>query len=114
MVLASSPLTGHTAIADFSVTCPFSVNPKTLKSQFFVLTEVVVAGASILIESMYKIRQLSKRMLEDKLRESVHVSDMDAKRDIMSILVRARKAEREGKTESYAMNDQAMMDQVVC
>lgn len=68
---------------------------------------------STLVESMHKIRQLSKKMLEEKLRESSHVSDMDAKRDIMSILVRARKAEQEGNTANYTMNDQAMMDQVV-
>lgn len=63
---------------------------------------------------MYKIRQLSKSMLEDKLRESAYISDMDAKRDIMSILVRAKKGEQEGNMASYTMNDQAMMDQVVC
>ncbi|KAF9448070.1 cytochrome P450 [Macrolepiota fuliginosa MF-IS2] len=68
---------------------------------------------STLVESMYTIRQLSKKMLEDKLRESVHVSDMDAKRDIMSILVRARKADQEENTANYTMNDQAMVDQVL-
>ncbi|KXN81950.1 Cytochrome P450 3A24 [Leucoagaricus sp. SymC.cos] len=68
---------------------------------------------STLIGSMYEIRKLSKKMLEDKLRESVHVSDIDAKRDIMSILVRAKKAEQEGNSGQYAMNDQAMMDQVL-
>lgn len=62
---------------------------------------------------MHKIRQLSKRLLQDKLQEAAHVSDIDAKRDIMSILVRAQKAEMEGSDEHYKMNDQAMMDQVV-
>jgi hypothetical protein len=62
---------------------------------------------------MYEIRKLSKKMLEDKLRETAHVSDVDAKRDIMSILVRAKKVEQQGSSEQYAMNDQAMMDQVV-
>jgi hypothetical protein len=63
---------------------------------------------------MHDIRKLSKQMLEQKLQETMHVSDIDAKRDIMSILVRARKAEQEGNSQHYAMNDQAMMDQVVC
>lgn len=54
-------------------------------------------------------------MLEDKFKETaVHRSDTDAKRDIMSILVRAKKAEQEDRVEEqYTMNDQAMMDQVV-
>ena len=70
---------------------------------------------STLIGSMYEIRKLSKKMLEDKFKETtVHGSDTDAKRDIMSILVRARKADQEGRAgEQYTMNDQAMMDQVV-
>ncbi|KAL9708590.1 hypothetical protein Ac2012v2_008259 [Leucoagaricus gongylophorus] len=70
---------------------------------------------STLIGSMYEIRKLSKKMLEDKFKETtVHGSDTDAKRDIMSILVRARKADQEGRAgEQYTMNDQAMMDQVL-
>jgi len=64
---------------------------------------------------MWEIRKLSKKMLEDKFKETaVHRSDTDAKRDIMSILVRAKKAEQEDRVEEqYTMNDQAMMDQVV-
>ncbi|KAF9448068.1 cytochrome P450 [Macrolepiota fuliginosa MF-IS2] len=69
--------------------------------------------ASTLIESMHIIRQWSTKMLEDKLRESAHASEMDAKRDIISILVHARKAEQGGDTGNYTMNDQAMMDQVL-
>ena len=64
---------------------------------------------------MWEIRKLSKKMLEDKLKETaVHRSDTDAKGDIMSILVRARQAEQEGRVgEQYTMNDQAMVDQAV-
>ena len=62
---------------------------------------------------MWEIRKLSKKMLEDK-ETAVHKSDTDAKRDIMSILVRARQAEQEGRVgEQYTMNDQAMVDQAV-
>ena len=63
---------------------------------------------------MHVIRGFSKKMLEDKLQEAAHVSDTEAKRDIMSILVRSRKAEQEGASSQYCMNDKAMVDQVVC
>lgn len=54
---------------------------------------------------------ISARMLAEKMADSVvTVSDTLAKRDIMSLLVRARKAE---KNEGYQMTDQDMMDQVV-
>lgn len=73
---------------------------------------IIIDGISTLVGSMYKIRRLSKQLLQDKLQEAGHVSDIDAKRDIMSILVRAQKAEKEGR-DGYKMTDQAMMDQVV-
>jgi hypothetical protein len=54
-------------------------------------------------------------MLDDKLREATRdTSDADVKRDIMSILVRAKQAAQERSTEDYALNAQAMIDQVVC
>lgn len=60
---------------------------------------------------MHHIRMISARMLAEKMADSVvTVSDTLAKRDIMSLLVRARKAE---KNEGYQMTDQDMMDQVV-
>lgn len=53
-------------------------------------------------------------MLREKMRDStVTLSDSEAKRDIMSLLVRARKADIDSKTDGYAMSDEAMMDQVV-
>lgn len=61
---------------------------------------------------MYTIKNISAQMLKEKVADaSVVASDMTAKRDIMSILVRARIAE---KGQGYQMSDQAMMDQVVC
>lgn len=63
---------------------------------------------------MHRIRKLSTQMLEDKMKDSnLFENDISAKRDIMSILVRARKAEMDGGKGDYAMSDQAMMDQVV-
>lgn len=57
---------------------------------------------------------MSASMLRDKMNDSsVAVSDTHAKRDIMSLLVRARKADLDKDKGVYAMSDQAMMDQVV-
>jgi len=53
-------------------------------------------------------------MLEEKMKDNaVPISDSETKRDIMSILVRARKADLDSKSGGYAMSDEAMMDQVV-
>lgn len=53
-------------------------------------------------------------MLREKMRDStVTLSDSEAKCDIMSLLVRARKADVDSKADRYAMSDEAMMDQVV-
>ena len=40
--------------------------------------------------------------------------DNTARRDLMSILVRARQADLEKDRTVYAMTDRAMVDQVVC
>lgn len=45
--------------------------------------------------------------------ERLNMNDADSKRDIMSILVQARKAELDGGNGEYTMNDRAMIDQVV-
>ena len=53
-------------------------------------------------------------MLREKMRDSiVTLPDSEAKHDIMNLLVRARKADMDSKTDGYAMSDEAMMDQVV-
>ena len=64
---------------------------------------------------MYRVRKVSRLMLDEKIRDSTMVlNDSETKKDIMSILVRARKAELDGGKGGYAMSDRAMMDQVVC
>lgn len=67
---------------------------------------------STLVDSMYRIKNISAEILAEKMRESAAVAATDdlAKRDIMSILVRARMSEKGG---GYQMSDQAMMQQVV-
>ncbi|KAF8875065.1 cytochrome P450 [Infundibulicybe gibba] len=73
-----------------------------------------IGPISKLIDSMYRIRRISTRMLQDKMQDSaVTLSDTDAKRDIMSLLVRARMADLAKDKTAYAMSDEAMVDQVL-
>jgi hypothetical protein len=63
---------------------------------------------------MYRIKRVSAAILREKTQDTtVAVSDMNTKRDIMSLLVRARKADLDKDKGVYAMSDRAMMDQVV-
>ncbi|PPQ67620.1 hypothetical protein CVT26_006830 [Gymnopilus dilepis] len=74
----------------------------------------VTRHLSVMLESMRRVRKVSATMLQDKLRDSaVPISDSETKRDIMSILVRARKADLDSQAGGYAMSDEAMMDQVL-
>jgi hypothetical protein len=61
---------------------------------------------------MHRIKEIWKQILKDKMREASTVASSDdvAKRDIMSLLVRARMNETE---DGYQMSDEAMMQQVV-
>ena len=66
---------------------------------------------------MHRIKRVSAGLLEEKMKEAHSApGDFETKKDIMSILVRARMAEEkanEGKRVGYAMSDGEMMDQVV-
>ncbi|KAG6872955.1 hypothetical protein C0995_004839 [Termitomyces sp. Mi166 len=71
-------------------------------------------AVSDLIDSMYRIKRVSSDILRQKMEDSVVVvSDIEAKRDIMSLLVRSRKAELNKDKTVYAMSDRAMIDQVL-
>ncbi|PPQ78897.1 hypothetical protein CVT25_002385 [Psilocybe cyanescens] len=73
-----------------------------------------IENLKIFLEAMHRIRAVSSQMLDDKMRDSaVPISDSETKRDIMSLLVRARKADMDSKAGGYAMSDKAMMDQVL-
>lgn len=64
------------------------------------------------MRSTYRIKKIFAKMLQDKLANSsaVTADDMVAKRDIMSLLVRARVAD---KGECHpTVSDSAMMNQV--
>jgi len=85
--------------------------------------------AEILIDCMHRIKTVSAKILANKLEEAEGLNSYDttAKKDIMSLLVRARKAEEESREkersklgmgapagpEPYRMSDKEMMDQVV-
>jgi len=68
---------------------------------------------------MYHIRNVSRQILNDRVIESAGlVDDRQAKKDIMSILVRARAAEtaaaeKGGDATGYRMSDEMLMNQVV-
>ncbi|KAH8825622.1 cytochrome P450 [Flagelloscypha sp. PMI_526] len=68
-----------------------------------------------LTDTMHRIRALSKQMLDEKMAEAAQfgVSDVKEKRDIMSILIREREAEKSKGAGEVSMNDKAMMDQVL-
>jgi hypothetical protein len=61
---------------------------------------------------MHRIKKISAQILAQKMREASEVASSDdvAKRDIMSLLVRARMNE---KGDGYQMSDAAMIEQVV-
>ncbi|KAG6831755.1 hypothetical protein H0H92_007907 [Tricholoma furcatifolium] len=69
---------------------------------------------AVLVESMHQIKRISASILAERMREDSAIAgtDTEAKRDVMSLLVRARKADLADK-ERYAMSDKAMMEQVL-
>lgn len=96
----------------------FSLSPAAslLIDSWLIIPTVLFATGDIavVVESMTTIRGISRSMLEEKLRES-HASEMEQerKKDIMSLLVRARKENLEHEPAGYSLSDEAMMDQVV-
>jgi hypothetical protein len=75
---------------------------------------------------MHRIKAISKTMLDEKLVDAaVPADDMHTKKDIMSLLVKARKAETMAQEKSmmageavpgglgYTMSDEMIMNQVV-
>jgi hypothetical protein len=67
-----------------------------------------------LVDSMHRIKRVSAAILREKMEDTaVAMSDMNAKRDIMTLLVRARKADLDKDKGVYAMSDEVMMAQVV-
>ncbi|KAK7468924.1 hypothetical protein VKT23_003420 [Stygiomarasmius scandens] len=109
--------------------------PKLLTSEWAWRNRKVIGKipsldtAEILIDCMHRIKTVSAQILANKLEETEGLNSYDttAKKDIMSLLVRARKAEEESREkersklgmgapagpEPYRMSDKEMMDQVL-
>lgn len=66
-----------------------------------------------LIDCMHRIKAISAQILRERLADAraAGVDDVAAKKDIMSLLVRARIAEKDDAV--YRMDDAQMMDQVL-
>ncbi|KAF5375769.1 hypothetical protein D9757_009010 [Collybiopsis confluens] len=76
----------------------------------------LLAPLATLVDSMHTIKRVSAKMVQDKIKESIESgvvdgdSELSGKKDIMSILVRARTRE---VGDGYKMSDEAMMAQVL-
>ncbi|KAA1472366.1 cytochrome P450 [Dentipellis sp. KUC8613] len=70
-----------------------------------------LAMGTTLIDRTHRIRNIAKRMLSEKMADmAVDVEDIAAKKDIMSLLVRARKGGEKGE---YKLSDGALVEQVL-
>ncbi|KAJ7248354.1 cytochrome P450, partial [Mycena rebaudengoi] len=67
----------------------------------------------LLVDSMHRIRKISREILRAKTADlSVPPDDVSTKQDIMSLMVRAHKAELDANPVAEVMSDMAMVDQV--
>ncbi|KAJ6494059.1 cytochrome P450 [Mycena vitilis] len=74
----------------------------------------VVSSFETLVDALFRIRAISAGMLRAKTADlSVSPDDTTTKKDIMSLLVRARKADLDADPTADAMSDTAMVDQVL-
>lgn len=68
-----------------------------------------------LLDSMHRIRKVSRQILSEKIKDleesGVSADDMHGKKDIMSLLMRARANETDQR--GYAMSNNIMVDQVL-
>ncbi|KIK58654.1 hypothetical protein GYMLUDRAFT_694329 [Collybiopsis luxurians FD-317 M1] len=75
-----------------------------------------LAPLTTVLDSMHTIKRVSTQMVQDKIKESIESgmvegdSELSGKKDIMSILIRARMRE---VGDGYKMSDEAMMAQVL-
>ncbi|KAJ3814883.1 cytochrome P450 [Lentinula aff. lateritia] len=84
----------------------------------------LLSRAAILVDAMHRIKAVSASILREKMKEAEHLGnneDTAAKKDIMSLLVRARMADQKSHQSvgggmgpaPYTMSDTEMMDQVL-
>lgn len=67
---------------------------------------------------MSRIRRISREILTEKIHNSaLTAGDVASKKDIMSLMVRARASDSDGEKgegeEGYRLSDEALVDQVV-
>jgi len=83
-------------------------------SRLDILIGTLSACLGLLIDAMHRIKEISREMLKEKMAVASSVnSDFEDKKDIMSILVRARMSDMAGGKGEFALTDEAMVDQVV-
>ncbi|KAJ3775477.1 cytochrome P450 [Lentinula raphanica] len=94
------------------------------KHRNFLAKLPLLAQTAILLDAMHRIKAVSASILREKMKEAEYLEnneDTAAKKDIMSLLVRARRADQKAKGPGggvsgfapYAMSDTEMMDQVL-
>ncbi|KAF8906184.1 cytochrome P450 [Mucidula mucida] len=66
-----------------------------------------------MMDCMRRIKAVSAKLLVQKISDASTVSDIESKKDIMSILLRARMSGGEKDNDGYMLSDQAMMSQVL-
>ncbi|KAK0202604.1 cytochrome P450 [Desarmillaria ectypa] len=103
----------------FAMTLPGG--PRFLSSEFayryraFFKYTRFFAPFTELLDSMHRIRKISRQILSEKMKDleesGISTNDMHAKKDIMSLLMRARANETDQL--GYAMSDNIMVDQVL-
>lgn len=69
-------------------------------------------SVAVLVDSAHKIRTIARDILRERVGEMVHggVADGASKRDVMSLLVRARTGEAK---DGYTLSDEALVEQVL-
>ncbi|CAK5271810.1 unnamed protein product [Mycena citricolor] len=73
-----------------------------------------LSALDTLVGTLHTIRRISRELLLEKTTDlSVSPDDTSTKKDIMSLLVRQRKAELDANPRADAMSDRAMVDQVL-
>ncbi|KAJ7314915.1 cytochrome P450 [Mycena albidolilacea] len=102
------------AILSIPGTSSLSRSQWMYRHRWFLGKLPIIHNFEKLVDSLYRIRTISREMLRSKTADlSVSPDDTTTKKDIMSLLVRARKADLDADPTADAMSDTAMVDQVL-
>jgi hypothetical protein len=92
----------------------------TLSSTFYMLTCFNTTGpVHAVVDCMHRIKQVCLNILAEKIQEEhVTTPDIEPKKDLMSLLMRARQSETKQQDSpgvaSYQMNDDNIVQQMAC